>query len=163
MSNAVGEAGRPEGATLSIIRGGLLIVLLVGLVGVLGELLLLEHVEDPWQRVPVFLLVAALIIVTWHGFDRGPLSIRVLQGTMILFVLAGAVGLLLHLKGNMEFELEMKPAMGGWTLLRESLMGATPALAPGTMVQLGLIGLVYTYRHPKLRRTGPPYSTRHDH
>jgi len=25
-------------------------------------------------------------------------------------------------------------------------------LAPGTMVQLGLLGLVYTYRHPALNR-----------
>ena len=165
MSDVPGTAGTPplaEGATLSVIRGGLLIVLLVGLIGVLAELLLLEHVEDPWQRAPVFLLIAALIIVGWHGLDRGPLSVRFLQGTMILFVLGGAIGLLLHFKGNMEFELEMKPAMTGWTLIRESLMGATPALAPGTMVQLGLIGLVYTYRHPRLRRT-TPHSTRRDH
>ena len=166
MSDVPGAAATPalaEGAILSVIRGGLLIVLLVGLIGVLAELLLLEHVEDPWQRVPVFLLIAALIIAGWHALDRGPLSVRFLQGTMILFVLGGAIGLLLHFKGNMEFELEMKPAMKGWTLIRESLMGATPALAPGTMVQLGLIGLVYTYRHPRLRRTTPSHSTRRDH
>ena len=33
----------------------------------------------------------------------------------------------------------------------ERLTGATPALAPGAMVQLGLIGLAYTFRHPALR------------
>jgi hypothetical protein len=27
---------------------------------------------------------------------------------------------------------------------------APPALAPGVMVQLGLLGLVYTYKHPAL-------------
>ena len=151
-----------EHATLAVVRGALAIILVVGLIGLLAELLLLEHVEDPWQRVPVFLLAAALIIVAWHGLDPGPLSIRFLQAAMILFVLAGGIGLLLHFKGNMEFELELKPAMSGWTLIRESLMGATPALAPGTMVQLGLIGLVYTYRHPGLRRPTAPHSTRRD-
>jgi hypothetical protein len=35
-------------------------------------------------------------------------------------------------------------------LFREALSGATPALAPGTMVQFGLLGLLYTYRHPRL-------------
>jgi hypothetical protein len=44
----------------------------------------------------------------------------------------------------------MNPALAGFELVRESLSGATPALAPGTMIQLGLIGLAYTYRHPRL-------------
>jgi hypothetical protein len=29
---------------------------------------------------------------------------------------------------------------------------APPAMAPGAMVQLGLIGLVYCYRHPAIPR-----------
>jgi len=28
-----------------------------------------------------------------------------------------------------------------------------PALAPGAMIQLGLLGLVYTYRHPFIRQS----------
>ena len=164
MSDSGEAAAAPTGdrTALSVIRGGLLIILIVGLAGVLAELLLLEHVEDTWQRVPLFLLAGALIIIAWHGLDRGPVSVRFLQGAMVLFILAGGLGVLLHFKGNMEFELEMQPAMSGWTLIRESLMGATPALAPGTMVQLGLIGLVYTYRHPRLRRPAPTYSTRRE-
>jgi hypothetical protein len=30
---------------------------------------------------------------------------------------------------------------------------APPALAPASMIQLGLLGLLYTYRHPSLRST----------
>ena len=37
----------------------------------------------------------------------------------------------------------------GESRLRE-LRGATPALAPGAMVQLGLLGLAFTFRHPVL-------------
>ena len=67
---------------------------------------------------------------------------------MLLFVAAGIVGVYLHYQSNVEFELEMNPAAAGWELIRESLTGAMPALAPGTMVHLGLIGLLYTWRHP---------------
>ena len=30
-----------------------------------------------------------------------------------------------------------------------------PALAPSALAQLGLLGLLYTYRHPALRRRHP--------
>ena len=145
-----------ESRTLAMIRGALLIILVIGLVGVIAELLLLDHTEDPWQRLPIFLLVGSLIILCWHATDRGTLSVRFLQGTMTLFVLSGALGLLLHLKGNIAFELEMEPSASGWPLIWAALKGATPTLAPGTMVQLGLIGLAYTYRHPAVRRAHAP-------
>jgi hypothetical protein len=57
------------------------------------------------------------------------------------------------------FELEMNPSAGGTQLVWESLSGAMPALAPGTLFQLGLVGLLYTYPHPALGRmmkAGPP-------
>ena len=42
------------------------------------------------------------------------------------------------------------------TLLRSDnvVSGATPTLAPGAMVELGLLGLAYTYRHPALGSEG---------
>jgi len=143
-----------ERTTLAVIRGGLVILLVLGLVGLLAELLLLEHIEDPWQRLPIFLIIASLIVLGWHAADRGPLSIRFLQGSMILIVATGVLGLMLHFKGNIAFELEMEPSMIGWPLIWAALEGATPTLAPGAMVQLGLIGLAYTYRHPSLRTAG---------
>ena len=141
-------------ATLSLLRGGLLVILIVGLVGVLAELILLEHTEEAWQRLPIFMIIASLTILAWHAMDRGFLSLRFLQTVMVLFVFTGALGVMLHFKGNIEFELEMQPSARGLGLLWETLRGATPTLAPGAMVQLGLIGLAYTYRHPDLRRRG---------
>lgn len=136
--------------TVTLLRAALLAVLVLGTTGVLIELILLEHLEDGWQRLPVFLLVAALIILSWHAVDRGGLSLRFLQGAMALFILCGLLGLILHFKGNIEFELEMQPNARGMALLWAALEGATPTLAPGAMVQLGLIGLLYTFRHPRL-------------
>lgn len=126
----------------------MLITLVVSLVGTLAELLLLEHFEDAWQWAPIALLAAALLTLGWHALERGPLSLNVLRGLMVLCLVSGFVGLLLHYRGNVEFELEMYPDLSGWKLFKDAMMGATPALAPGAMVQLGLVGLAWTFRHP---------------
>ena len=143
-----------ERATLAVIRAGLLAIFVLGSIGIIGELLLIDHVEDPWQRVPVFLIIASLVILVWNALDRGPLSLRFFQATMVAFALAGGLGLLLHFRGNLEFELENLPPLTGWPLIWAALRGATPTLAPGAMMQLGLIGLAYTFRHPRLRSDG---------
>jgi hypothetical protein len=57
----------------------------------------------------------------------------------------------LHYHGNEEFELEMYPSLSGMQLVSETLTGATPVLAPGSMALLGVVGLASTYRHPVLR------------
>jgi hypothetical protein len=111
---------------------------------------LLQHYEDTWQLAPLALIALALAVLVWHALSRGSASVRALQGLMILFVFSGAIGMGLHYNANSEFELEMDQSLAGFRLFRESLSGATPALAPGTMAQLGLLGLVYAYRHPRL-------------
>jgi hypothetical protein len=128
----------------------LLVILVLGMVGTAAELMLLQHYEDPWQLVPLALITAALVVLAWHGLTRGPASVRAIQALMALFVVSGLVGVGLHHSANSEFELEMDSSLAGVRLFAEALSGATPALAPGTMVQLGLIGLVYAYRHPRL-------------
>ena len=154
-----------SGATTAAIHRFLLILFVIGAVGTGTELLLLGHTEDLWQWAPLVLLAASLVTLGWRVAARGARarSLRVFQGTMILSVLSGVVGMWLHYHGNAEFELEMYPALQGLELFRESVTGATPALAPGTMLELGLLGLAYTYRHPAFsneqhaatNRTGP--------
>jgi hypothetical protein len=137
--------------TVGSIRAVLLAALVLGMVGTAIELLLLEHTEDPWQWAPIALLGLALFVLTWHGVGRGAASLRAFRGVMGLFVLSGLLGVWLHYRGNVEFELEMYPDLAGLKLFKDAMMGATPALAPGTMIQLGLIGLAWAFRHPVLR------------
>jgi hypothetical protein len=132
------------------VRGMVLGILVLGMAGTAGELVLLQHYEDGWQIVPLALVALAFAVLVWHAATRGAASVRGLQAVMTLFVFSGAIGMGLHYSANAEFELEMDSSLAGARLFRESLSGATPALAPGTMVQLGLLGLVYTYRHPRL-------------
>jgi hypothetical protein len=132
-------------------RAFLLATLTVGILGTAAELLLLGHVESAQQLIPLVLLAAAVVVVVWHAAVPQLATIRLLQVTMLMFVLSGLVGISLHFKGNVEFELEMYPSMTGVELVTKTLTGATPVLAPGTMTLLGLIGLTYTYAHPSLR------------
>jgi hypothetical protein len=41
--------------------------------------------------------------------------------------------------------------MAGFELIWNSLTGATPALAPGSLIPLGLVGLIAVHRHPATR------------
>jgi hypothetical protein len=145
----------PGAATLTGIRRFLLLLFLLGVIGTGVELILLGHTEGPWQWAPIALMTFSLATLISHLAVSGPASLRVFQGTMALFVLSGAVGLWLHYHGNAEFELELYPARRGFELFRESLTGATPTLAPGAMLELGLLGLAYTYRHPRFGGTEP--------
>ena len=66
---------------------------------------------------------------------------------MLLFIGTGILGVWQHYSGNVEFEKEIYPSLGGIDLFWESMTGATPVLAPGTMVGLGLLGLVCTRKN----------------
>lgn len=137
-------------STLSLLRRGLLALLALGAVGLIGELILLEHYDETPMWIPLVLLVVTLVVIAWHWWDEGRRSLRVLQAVMILLVVAGPVGAFLHLRGNYLSEREFDPSLLGFDLWLAVFRGEAPALAPGTLVQFGLLGLLYAYRHPVL-------------
>jgi hypothetical protein len=141
---AVGSADGSAAPIRRLLTG----VVLVGTLGLTVELLLLEHWDSPWQWAPLALLTAALgaTLAAWRR--PGPRTLRLLRGVMAVCVAAGALGVWLHYDGNAEFERERDPSIGGVALFREAITGATPALAPGALAQLGLLGLLLAYRHP---------------
>lgn len=136
--------------TIETLRKILIAILAMGLVGVGIELLLLDHTEGIWMKIPLIQIAMSLAVLIYISFVRTKAAVRVTQIVMVSLLLGGLVGTYLHYDGNMEFELEMSPSMAGWTLFKESMTGATPALAPGTLIQFGLLGLACTFRHPAL-------------
>jgi hypothetical protein len=140
-----------EPQPLRAIRTLLLALLTVGLLGTATDLLLLGHYEEAWQIAPLALIAVALVIVAILSIRRTAAIVVALQVTMVLFMAAGVIGIVLHYSGNREFQHELDPSLGGWALFTTVMTAkAPPATAPGAMVQLGLIGLVFTYRHPAL-------------
>jgi hypothetical protein len=134
-------------------------VVVVGELGLVAELILLEHLETFTQWLPVAVLVAGLIGCLALAIRPSPVSVRLFQLLMLAFLATGVTGVFLHYRSNVEFELEMYPTMRGRELVWQSLKGAVPTLAPGALTQLGLVGLVLTIGHPGLRRSadGQPH------
>ena len=142
--------GQGEPGPIHVVRRILLGLLLVGIVGTLTELFLLEHTEDSWQLLPLVLLGLSLGAILLWVVSPSRSTMRVFQTVMLLFLSGGALCLYLHYRGNVEFELQIYPSLRGFALFWEALKGATPALAPAAMAHLGLVGLAYSYHHPVL-------------
>ena len=136
----------------------LTLVLIVGMLGTGAELVLLEHYEtwQQWLPLAVLLLGFAVAVAVQLRPRRG--SVVALRGVSAAFLLSGALGIYFHLEANYEFERERDTALAGGELAWEMLTGAMPALAPGSMALLGLIGLVITAGHPALQ-SDPGVST----
>lgn len=132
MSGAANAEGK--------LRRAIVGLLLLALAGTGTELLLLEHYEDAWQLVPLVLIGLGLAVTGWRLFRPGA-GLGVFRAVMLLMLASGALGLFLHYRGNVEFELEREPTLAGLALFREAMTGATPALAPGAMMLFGLLGL----------------------
>lgn len=133
------------------LRLGLMAIVALGLVGMSTELLLIGHDEDVQQLIPLVIAVAGLVALTCVWVKPSVLSLRVLQFVALTCVGAGITGMTLHFNANAEFQLEIDPTLGGLALFWKVVEAtAPPALAPGVMVQLGLLCLLSTYRHPAL-------------
>jgi hypothetical protein len=135
----------------AVLRRLILVILTVGMLGTAADLLLLKHFEDIWQLPPLLLIGGALLVVVWLVLSGRAMAVMALRMTMIAFIAAGCAGILLHYSGNSEFQREIDPTLAGWDLVVKVLTAkAPPALAPAGMIQLGLLGLLYTYRHPAM-------------
>jgi uncharacterized membrane protein len=137
-----------------LLRRWILGVLVLGLLGTVTELVLLGHYEQPLQFVPLVLIAAAIAVLAWEFKQHDAASRRALLIVMALFVLAGFAGFVAHFVGSAEYQLELNPEMGMWELVEKVLRAkAPPLLAPGMMLQLGLLGLAYVFSDPRFRRS----------
>ena len=133
------------------IRRLLLALVLLGILGLGVELVLLEHTESVWQWMPFVVLAGGFASAVALAARPARGTVLAFRAAMALCVIAGLVGLVLHFRGNLQFELENDPSVRGLDLVWRALHGATPTLAPGAMAQLGLLGIAATLRHPALR------------
>lgn len=146
-----GAPGTESTGATPALRRLLLALVVFGMLATALDLYLLEHSEDAKMLVPFGVIGSALLVIAWHVTAPSAASVRVLRVVMAASVVAGLVGVVLHYQGNMEFQLDINPDMSNWELFSRVMHAkAPPALAPGAMAQLGLMGLIYTYRHPAL-------------
>jgi hypothetical protein len=126
-------------------RRWVLAIFVLNALGVLAELLLLEHYESLLQQSPLYFMLLCSLALGIATLVRQNWALRFAQVSMAMTALLGMAGVYFHISENAEFELEMYPKMAGTELLWESLKGATPALAPGAITGLALLGLLYLW------------------
>lgn len=144
-------------AVQTVMRRVFLVIFLIGTIGVGAELILTGHTEGWRQLIPLWLIAISFIALACHAAKPGPSNTRIFQSLMLLFVISGFAGIWLHYQARVEFKSESDPALHGLNLFWEAVTGATmpPVLAPGMMIQMGLLGLAYTFRHPALDNSTP--------
>jgi hypothetical protein len=151
------DAGLMSSTIEQRLRRLMLLLAAIGLTGLVVELAAIGHYEEPWQVAPLVVVGASLAAMLGHVLRPGAIGVVILRAAMALVVLVGLTGVLMHYQGTVEFQLEVSPDLSGWPLLMKALHAKSPpVLAPGAMAQLGLLGLVYTYRHPVFGRATPP-------
>ena len=128
------------------LRQFLAVIFLLGSTGLGAELIFIGHVQDVLQQVPLGLIAVGAATLIWDAARPNSWSLKLFRVAAVLLVAGGFAGVVLHYQSNVEFEREMYPDLEGFQLVREALSGAIPALAPGALVQLGLVGLAYTYK-----------------
>jgi len=133
----------------------LLGLLALSCVGIASELLLLDHYEGWRQWIPLAALTAIFAnSIAVLATPSSPL-LKLLQWLAVALLVVGGLGVYFHVKGNLEFELELHPTVKGWEKIWNVMKGAFPALAPLSMAQLGLLGLIAARAHPSFRRPRP--------
>ena len=132
------------------LRQLVLALVLFGIIGLEIELAFLRHADSLAKWIPHISLLNGLVVTLAVYLSPRKPVLRSFQTIMVLYLLIGALGVYFHLRGNVEFAVERDPSLSGLKLLWKALRGATPALAPGALAQLGLLGLLYTYGHPSL-------------
>jgi hypothetical protein len=152
------DAGRPKLYTDSIILERLRLwivgIIVLGLIGTMTELILLEHDEKALQFVPLVLMVLGAVTLAWYAAAKSTASLRAMQVVMGIFVLSGFAGMAAHFNGSMEYQLELNPDLSMAELLDKIIHAkAPPLLAPGMMIQMGLLGLAYAYTDLRYRRS----------
>lgn len=131
----------------------MLAILFFAMTGTFVDMLLFEHYETLWQKIPLVLLGIAALTLTGHLAVKNQITLRAFRSAMLLLIFGGAAGIFFHARASAEFHGEIASTTSRWQLASAVLHSKVPpTLAPGGLIQMGLIGLAATYRHPANQR-----------
>lgn len=135
------------------LRRFLLILVACLCLGTMVELWLSEHTGEPLQFTPFVLCSVGFIAVVGVLLRPSRRTITALRAVMVIVALGSLLGIYLHLAGNFEFELDIRPNAVVGDVIMDALMGAAPLLAPGILALAAVLAIAATYYHPAL--SGP--------
>ena len=135
---------------LARLRQFLLIISAGVFVMTVTELFFLSHWSETIQFLPFALSGLGLITLTLAYFRPGHRTLNGMRWSMLVIGVCSFIGFYEHMKNNYGFWLEIKPNSSAWDLIKATLEGANPVLAPGILLLGAVIGLVAIYKHPLL-------------
>ncbi len=109
--------------------------------GILATLLssVLDHArtpfDNPWLWIPTLVGVFGVVVAAGMGMIHTPQrgDLWVFFGTMVVLMVTGVVGLLLHIRANLTAE---------GLIVQERFLRGAPFLAPLLFANMGLLGLL---------------------
>ena len=69
---------------------------------------------------------------------------------MLVIAACSLIGFYEHMVINYQFWLEIKPDATTWELIKATLEGGNPVLAPGILMLGAVVALMSIYKHPLL-------------
>ncbi|NWG34242.1 MAG: hypothetical protein HXY42_07345 [Chloroflexi bacterium] len=137
-------------ATLARLRQ-ILLLISAGVFGMtMTELIFLGHWNKTIQFLPFALCTLGLLACAGGYFLPGKVSLAGMRWSMVVIGLCSFIGIYEHMAGNYHFWREAQPGATVWALVKATLEGENPVLAPGILLLGTAIGLASLYRHPLL-------------
>jgi hypothetical protein len=126
------------------------------LAGVLVELAMIGHTENPVQWIPFALGGLGLLALGGALLRPSRATLLALRASMALVAVGGLFGMYEHIANNVAFQLEIQPSATAVALAAAGLGGANPVLAPGILTLAAVLAMAATYAHPALDRSRAP-------
>lgn len=114
------------------------------------ELVFLGHWNKTIQILPFALSALGLIILALVHFRPNRIKLVIMRWSMTIIGVCCFIGFYEHMSNNYHFYLEVKPNAITWELIKATLEGGNPVLAPGILLLGAMIGLAAIYHHPLL-------------
>jgi hypothetical protein len=134
-----------ETRTLDRLRGFLRLLTAAVFGGTILELVLAGHTDGLMQWVPFLLCGLGLVVLAavWIRPRRG--TLLALRAVMVTVACGSLLGISQHFLGNRAFAQETNPQGSTGEILRRSLSGADPLLAPGILAVAAALAIASTY------------------
>ena len=135
---------------LAKLRKFLLIIAAGVFVMTVTELFFLSHWNETIQFLPFALSGLGLFTLASAYFRPSRNVLTTLRWSMLVIAACSFIGFYEHMVNNYTFWLEIKPNATAWDLIKATLEGANPVLAPGILMLGAVIALMAIYKHPLL-------------
>lgn len=135
---------------LTKLRQYLLIISAGIFVMTVTELFFLSHWNEKIQFLPFALSGLGLLTLALAYFRPSRGILTGMRWSMFVIAACSFIGFYEHMANNYSFWLEIKPNATTWDLIKATLEGANPVLAPGILMLGAVIGLMAIYKHPLL-------------